>query len=168
MQPTDTDLPWLLTLPGLVTAVATSLAAVFTGLAWWSSRYGLRPVVEMAAERQADEPQILKLIITVRNRRPFALLLAEVELLHPKKGVSLFSYHPNTAGGIQRRKRQILVSTEPVAPGGSGAAAIFLVLDDGVKEYSGPMKLAIKTLARSQTIRRRRTTIKRQVELRAP
>ena len=64
MQPTDTDLPWLLTLPGLVTAVATSLAALFTGLAWRSSRYGLGPVIEVVTEGRVDEPQILKLLIT--------------------------------------------------------------------------------------------------------
>ena len=168
METTDTGLDWLFTLPGLVTAVATSLAALFTGLAWRSSRYGRGPVVEVAGERNIDEPQIFKLLITVRNRYPFALRLYEVELLQPRKGVTLFSHDPKSVGDVQRRQHQIFMVTRPVEPGSSGDAAIFVVLDDGVKEYSGPLRLAIKTSSGLKTIRRRTTRIKRQVELRAP
>ena len=125
-------------------------------------------MVEVAAERNVNEPQIIKLLITIRNRRHFALRLYEVELVQPRKGVTLFSHHPNSAGGVQRREHRIFMVTRRVEPGSFGNASIFVVLDDDVKEYIGPLRLAIKTSSGSGTVRHYTTTIRRDVELRAP
>lgn len=143
---------WLGSLPGIVTAVATSVAAIFTGRALWHVTRGQPPIMELelhpvrgpAAAYDDWRNKIATVRVLVRNRWPHSIVVTSVVLKKPQAGVALFAYDPSSYRKDQKPARNLQIKPVTVSPSELEEVVFFVMLDEHVKRISEPFEVDIK------------------------
>ena len=164
---------WLGSVPGIITAVATSAAAILAAFALWFSVRGRAPIMELelhpvggpAAVYNATRHKFAKALVTVRNRWPHSIVVTSVVLRKPQAGVALFAYDPSSYTKPQNPVRDLQIKPVTVSPSEQEKAVFFVVLDEGVKRVSEPFEVDVKYQSLSGRVREHSRTLKNHIEL---
>lgn len=160
-------------MPGIITAVATSAAAILAGFALRSSVRGRAPIMELelhpargpAAMYDDWRNKIATARVLVRNRRPHSIVVTGVVLRKPQAGVALFAYDPSSYGKDQNPVRDLQIKPVTVSPSEREEAVFFAMLDENVKRISEPFEIDVKYLSRAGRVRERHRTLKDDIQL---
>lgn len=159
---------------GVATLLMTSAVALFTGLSWFSSRHGLRPVIRVELERDATINDELKMRVLLKNRRPLPIDIYQVELLEPRDVLEISEYSRNQLKTLPQSvpklkiepPGRVLNTHQTIEPETTGKIDFRILLAKDSSGFKGYAKIAIRWHILSQNVKQKQAIIKRKIDLR--